>query len=143
LEREHKEFHTFVFVSRLQGAYHDLAEYGDVRTDESKVDTLVTKVSGDSSLSSACTFIRNDAQLSADFTAAIQYLSNEVLAKNRVVNTLRGTFQVHPGEISRVIEIKMRRTLIIRTQVPPIVSQRKVTLSLMMELTPTIFGGMS
>jgi len=28
-----------------------------------------------------------DAQLSADFTAAIQYLSNEVLAKYRVVNT--------------------------------------------------------
>ncbi len=52
------------FVSRLQGAYHDLAEYGDVRTDESKVDTLLTKVSGDSSLSSACTFIRNDADLS-------------------------------------------------------------------------------
>ena len=47
----------------------------------------MTKVSGDNSLSSACTFIRNDAQLSADFTAAIQYLSNEVLAKNRVVNT--------------------------------------------------------
>jgi len=76
-----------VFVSRLQGAYHDLAEYGDFRTDESKVDTLITKVSGDNSLSSACTFIRNDAQLSGDFTAAIQYLSNEVLAKNRVVNT--------------------------------------------------------
>ena len=34
---------------------------------------------------SACTFIRNDAILSADFTAAIQYLSNEVLARNRVV----------------------------------------------------------
>jgi len=76
-----------VFVSRLQGAYHDLAEYGDFRTDESKVDTLITKVSGDNSLSSACTFIRNDAQLSGDFTAAIQYLSNEVVAKNRVVNT--------------------------------------------------------
>jgi len=76
-----------VFVSRLQGAYHDLAEYGDNRTDESKVVTLITKVAGDSSLSSACTFIRNDAQPSGDFTAAIQYLSNEVLAKNRVVNT--------------------------------------------------------
>ena len=75
-----------MFFSRLQGAYHDLAEYGDIRTDESKVDTLITKVSGDSSLSPACTFIRNDAQ-SGDFTAAIQYLSNEVLAKNRVVNT--------------------------------------------------------
>ena len=74
-------------MSRLQGAYHDLAEYGDDRTDESKVDTLLTKVSGDSSLSSACTFIRNDAILSADFTAAIQYLSNEVLARNRVINT--------------------------------------------------------
>jgi len=71
----------------LQGAYHDLAEYGDVRTDESKVDTLHTKVSGDSSLSSACTFIRNDAFLSADFIAAIQYLSNEVLARNRTVTT--------------------------------------------------------
>jgi len=82
-----RNFTFDVFVSRLQGEYHDLAEYGDVRTDESKVDTLITKVSGDSSLSSACTFIRNDAQLSADFTAAIQYLSNEVLAKNRVVNT--------------------------------------------------------
>ena len=76
-----------MFVSRLQGAYHDLAEYGDVRTDESKVETLITKVSGDSSLSSACTFIRNDAILSVDFTAAIQYISNEVLARNRVVNT--------------------------------------------------------
>ena len=82
-----RNFTFYIFVLRLQGAYHDLAEYGDVRTDESKVDTLITKVSGDSSLSSACTFIRNDAQLSADFTAAIQYLSNEVLAKNRVVNT--------------------------------------------------------
>jgi len=82
-----RSFTFDTFVSRLQGAYHDLAEYGDIRTDESKVDTLLTKVSGDSSLSSACTFIRNDAILSADFTAAIQYLSNEVLARNRVVNT--------------------------------------------------------
>ena len=82
-----RNFTFDVFVSRLQGAYHDLAEYGDIRTDESKVDTLITKVSGDSSFSPACTFIRNDAQLSGDFTAAIQYLSNEVLAKNRVVNT--------------------------------------------------------
>jgi len=47
------------FVSRLQGAYHDLAEYGDVRTDESKVDTLITKVSGDSSLSSAYVTMHN------------------------------------------------------------------------------------
>ena len=75
------------FVSRLQGAYHDLAEYGDVRTDESKVDMLLTKVSGDSSLSSACTFIRNDPDLSADFIAAIQYLSNEVLARSRTMAT--------------------------------------------------------
>ena len=82
-----RSFTFDTFVSRLQGAYHDLAEYGDDRTDESKVDTLLTKVSGDSSLSSACTFIRNDADLSADFTAAIQYLTNEVLARNRVVNT--------------------------------------------------------
>ena len=82
-----RSFTFDTFVSRLQGAYHDLAEYGDIRTDESKVDTLITKVTGDSSLSSACTFIRNDAILSADFTAAIQYLSNEVLARNRVVNT--------------------------------------------------------
>jgi len=82
-----RNFTFDVFVSRLQGAYHDLAEYGDNRTDESKVDTPLTKVSADSSLSSACTFIRNDSQLSSDFTAAIQYLSNEVLARNRVVNT--------------------------------------------------------
>jgi len=82
-----RSFTFDTFVSRLQGAYHDLAEYGDDRTDESKVDTLLTKVSGDSSLSSACTFTRNDADLSADFTAAIQYLSNEVLARNRAVNT--------------------------------------------------------
>jgi len=33
-----RNFTFDVFVSRLQGAYHDLAEYGDVRTDESKVD---------------------------------------------------------------------------------------------------------
>ena len=82
-----RNFTFDVFVSRLQGAYHDLAEYGDNRTDESKVDALLTKVSGDSSLSSACTFIRNDPQLSSDFMAATQYLSNEVLARNRVVNT--------------------------------------------------------
>ena len=82
-----RNFTFDVFVSRLQGAYHDLAEYGDNKTDESKVDTLLTKVSGDSSPSSTCTFIRNDPQLSSDFTAAIQYLSNEVLARNRVVNT--------------------------------------------------------
>jgi len=82
-----RNFTFDVFASRLQGAYHDLAEYGDFRTDECKVDTLITKVSGDNSLSSVCTFIRNDAQLSGDFTAAIQNLSNEVLAKHRVVNT--------------------------------------------------------
>jgi len=82
-----RSFTFDTFVSRLQGAYHDLAKYGDIRTDESKVDTLITKVSGDSSLSSACPFIRNDAILSAYFTAAIQYLFNEVLARNRVVNT--------------------------------------------------------
>jgi len=82
-----RSFTFDTFVSRLQGAYHDLAEYGDDRTDESKVDTLLTKVSGDSSLSSACTFIRNEAILSADFIAAIQYLSNEVLARNRTMNT--------------------------------------------------------
>jgi len=41
-----RNFTFDVFVSRLQGAYHDLAEYGDFRTDESKVDTLITKVSG-------------------------------------------------------------------------------------------------
>ncbi len=82
-----RSFTFDTFVSRLQGAYHDLAEYGDVRTDESKVETLLTKVSGDSSLSSACTFIRNDANLSADFIAAIQYLSNEVLARNRTMTT--------------------------------------------------------
>jgi len=51
------------------------------------VDTLLTKVSGDSSLSSVCTFVRNDVILSAYFIAAIQYLSNEVLARNRTVTT--------------------------------------------------------
>ena len=81
-----RSFTFNTFVSRLQGAYYDVAEYGDDRTDESKVETLITKVSGDNSLSSACTFITNDPVLSADFTAAIQYLSNEVLARNQVVN---------------------------------------------------------
>ena len=44
-----RSFTFDTFVSRLRGPYHDLAEYGDDRTNESKVDTLLTKVSGDSS----------------------------------------------------------------------------------------------
>jgi len=75
---------TYRRITIHKTPYNDLTEYGDNRTDEFKVDTLLTKVSGDSSLSSACTFIRNDSR---DFTAAIQYLSNEVQARNRVVNT--------------------------------------------------------
>jgi len=50
-----RSFTFDTFVSRLQGAYHDLAEYSDDRMEESKVGTLLTKVSGDSSSSSACT----------------------------------------------------------------------------------------
>jgi len=108
-----RNFTFDVFVSRLQGVYHDLAEYGDNRTDESKVDTLITKVAGDSSLSSACTFIRNDAQLSGDFTATIQYLSTRYWQRTVWSTPITpGIFQVRcRGEISYEIVITMEGIL--------------------------------
>ena len=104
------------------------------------MDTLLTKVSGDSSLSSACTFIRNDAILSTDFTAAIQYLSNEVLARNRVVkiipsrNISAASRREHPHNKSRNTRDNSNAM---------IDSPRKSTLFSMMGLIRTIFGGMS
>jgi len=69
-------------ASRLQGAFLDVSEYSDDRTEDSIVDTFLSNISGDSPLASACTLILKDVHLSAGFKGAIQYLSNEAVARS-------------------------------------------------------------
>ena len=79
-----RNFSWDTFTSRLQGAFDDLEEHGDNRTDEHRVTTLLEKVEKDGGLNAACTYIRNDATLSHDFRKALEYLTGEVLALDRL-----------------------------------------------------------
>jgi hypothetical protein len=79
-----RNFSWDTFTSRLQGAFDDLAEFGDFRTDEHRVTCLLEKVEKDSGLTAACTFIRNDPRYALDFSNALEYLSGEVMALYRI-----------------------------------------------------------
>ncbi|CAJ1944968.1 unnamed protein product, partial [Cylindrotheca closterium] len=68
------------FISRLIGAFNDLELNGDPRSDANKVDVLLEKTVGDSSLSNGRSHITGDAVLRSNFQGAINYLTTQVLA---------------------------------------------------------------
>ncbi|CAJ1935389.1 unnamed protein product [Cylindrotheca closterium] len=68
------------FISRLIGAFNDLELNGDPRSDANKVDVLLEKTVGDSSLSNGRSHITGDAVLRSNFQGAIDYLTTQVLA---------------------------------------------------------------
>ncbi|CAJ1957339.1 unnamed protein product [Cylindrotheca closterium] len=65
---------------RLIGAFNDLELNGDPRSDANKVDVLLEKTVGDSSLSNGRSHITGDAVLRSNFQGAIDYLTTQVLA---------------------------------------------------------------
>ena len=68
------------FISRLIGAFNDLELNGDPRSDANKVDVLLEKTVGDSSLSNGRSHITGDAVLRSNFQGSIDYLTTQVLA---------------------------------------------------------------
>lgn len=68
------------FISRLIGAFNDLELNGDPRSDANKVDILLEKTVGDSSLSNGRSHITGDAVLRSNFQSSIDYLTTQVLA---------------------------------------------------------------
>ncbi|CAJ1962755.1 unnamed protein product [Cylindrotheca closterium] len=68
------------FISRLIGAFNDLELNGDPCSDANKVDVLLEKTVGDSSLSNGRSHITGDAVLQSNFQGAIDYLTTQVLA---------------------------------------------------------------
>ncbi|CAJ1953562.1 unnamed protein product [Cylindrotheca closterium] len=68
------------FISRLIGAFNDLELNSDPRSDANKVDVLLEKTVGDSSLSNGRSHITGDAVLRSNFQGAIDYLTTQVLA---------------------------------------------------------------
>ncbi|CAJ1946826.1 unnamed protein product [Cylindrotheca closterium] len=67
-------------ISGLIGAFNDLELNGDPRSDANKVDILLEKTVGDSSLSNGRSNITGDAVLRSNFQGAIDYLTTQVLA---------------------------------------------------------------
>ncbi|CAJ1966638.1 unnamed protein product [Cylindrotheca closterium] len=67
-------------ISRLIGAFNDLKFNGDPRSDANKVDVLLKKTVGDSSLSNGRSHMTGDAVLRSNFQGAIDYLTAQVLA---------------------------------------------------------------
>ena len=72
-----KNFEFSTFTARMTGAFSDLENTGDGRSDRHKVTFLLSKIQEDSGLNAACTHVRGDATLSQDFRGAIEYLTNE------------------------------------------------------------------
>ncbi|CAJ1959296.1 unnamed protein product, partial [Cylindrotheca closterium] len=68
------------FISRLIGAFNDLELNGDPRSDANKVDVLLKKTVGDSSLSNGRSHVTGDAVLRSNFQGAIDNLTTQVLA---------------------------------------------------------------
>ncbi|CAJ1952053.1 unnamed protein product [Cylindrotheca closterium] len=68
------------FISRLIGAFNNLKLNRDPRSDAIKVDVLLEKTVGDSSLSNGRSHITGDAILRSNFQGAIDYLTTQVLA---------------------------------------------------------------
>ncbi|CAJ1937538.1 unnamed protein product [Cylindrotheca closterium] len=68
------------FISRLIGAFNDLELNVDPRSDANKVDVLLKKTVGDSSLSNGRSHVTGDAVLRSNFQGAIDYLTTQVLA---------------------------------------------------------------
>ncbi|CAJ1969804.1 unnamed protein product [Cylindrotheca closterium] len=65
---------------RLIGAFNNLELNGDPCSDANKVDVLLEKTVGDSSLSYGRSHITGDAVLQSNFQGAIDYLTTQVLA---------------------------------------------------------------
>ncbi|CAJ1955475.1 unnamed protein product [Cylindrotheca closterium] len=70
-------WHTF--ISRLIGAFNDLKLKGDPRSNANKVEVLLEKTVGDSSLSNGRSHITGDAVLQSNSQGAIDYLTTQVL----------------------------------------------------------------
>ena len=74
-----RKFSFADFTSRLTGAFDDLESTGDPRTEIYKVNFMLQNINNEK-LRAACSHIRGNPHLRANFTAAIDYLATEVAA---------------------------------------------------------------
>jgi len=115
------------------------------RTDESKVDTLLTKISGDTSLSSACS---SGATLNSQVISQRQFNTYQMRCKQEIVWSIRiiqDLSQLRPQEETangtETTMEEMVRLLAKESQIQSIVILKRVIYSLTMALILITYGG--